>query len=132
MLSCLWDSAYKRFLAANQKIAREWRQRFSSLLLSCPLLHVQRHIIINTTHVYNIHTHIYIYIYIYKYTYMHVCIHSYIHTYVRIYMHTYIHTCMHTYIHIHIYIHTCLMTHFYENLIQCWTYEKRRRNNPSG
>ena len=33
VLSCLWDSAYKRTLAANRKEYPMWRQRVSSLAI---------------------------------------------------------------------------------------------------
>ena len=33
VLSCLWDSVYKRTLAANQKEQPMWQQRVSSLTI---------------------------------------------------------------------------------------------------
>ena len=44
MLSCLWDGAYKRTLAANQKVAYVAAAGFLSCYLSGPLPYVCRHI----------------------------------------------------------------------------------------
>ena len=47
MLSCLWDGAYKRTLAANQKVDYVVAAGFLSHYLSGPLPYVRRHITVD-------------------------------------------------------------------------------------
>ena len=50
VLSCLWDGAYKRTLAANRKTQPMWRQWVFSYYLSGLLPYVRRHITVNKMH----------------------------------------------------------------------------------
>ena len=40
VISCMWDGAYKRTLAANRKEQPMWRQRVSSLAIGVVLYHM--------------------------------------------------------------------------------------------